>query len=112
MAAITIVDATVVAPVAPAATMKGMSRRLTLVTLRPVVPSTSISAGVKPALSRPLMMAMVAGTAPCLRTSASTSSAVATFCGYGMPCEMMVDSRATTGLLCASASATSGWMSR
>eukprot|EP00955_Chlamydomonas_euryale_P082976 363786-Chlamydomonas_euryale.AAC.9 len=33
----------------------------------------------------PSMIAMVAGTAPPLRTTASTSSAVCRFWGYGMP---------------------------
>jgi hypothetical protein len=39
---------------------------------------------------------MVAGTAP-WRAPRLDLQAVATFCGYGMPCEMMVDSSATTG---------------
>lgn len=33
----------------------------------------------------PAMMAMVAGVAPCWRTTASTSKAVCRFWGYGMP---------------------------
>ena len=33
----------------------------------------------------PAMMAMVAGVAPCCRTTSSTSRAVCRFCGYGMP---------------------------
>ena len=52
-------------------------------------------------------MAQVAGTAPCRRTSASTARAVSAFRGQGMPCEMMVDSRATTGRPAARAAATS-----
>ena len=46
---------------------------------------------------RPPITAMVAGTAPAARTSASTARAVSTFCGKGMPWVMMVDSSATTG---------------
>ncbi len=55
---------------------------------------------------------MVAGVAPAARTSASTSAAVAAFSGQGMPWVMMVDSSATTGRPAASASRTSGAMSR
>jgi hypothetical protein len=53
-------------------------------------------------------MAMVAGTAPEARTTASTSRAVAKLSGNGMPWEMIVDSSATTGRCAASAAATSG----
>src|SRR6185437_3356711 len=45
--------------------------------------------------------------APSARTSASSPSAVSTFCGHGMPCAMSVDSNATSGRPAASASATS-----
>ena len=55
---------------------------------------------------------MVAGTAPFSRMIFSTFIAVSTFCGYGMPWEMMVDSSATTGLPASRASLTSGRMSR
>ncbi len=80
-AAMTMVAATVVAPLCPAATTRPMSRRLTLATRGPARPRASISSAPKPALSRPFTMATVAGTAPCARTSASTCRAVATFCG-------------------------------
>ncbi len=60
----------------------------------------------------PPRMAMVAGTAPWARTTASTSSAVRRFCGYGMPWLTMVLSSATTGLPSRSASATSGFTFR
>ena len=58
------------------------------------------------------MTAMVAGTAPFSRMVCSTRSAVSTFCGYGIPWEMMVDSSATTGFPAAFAAATSGDRSR
>jgi hypothetical protein len=107
-AAMIIVAATVVAPVWPAATASGRSRRLSLGTADPARPRPSISARLSPAFSRPSTTAIVAGTAPWARTSPSTCSAVATFCGYGMPWEMMVDSSATTGRPAASAARTSG----
>ena len=50
---------------------------------------------------------MVAGTAPPSRMIRSTSVAIATFCGYGMPWLMIVLSSATTGRPAASASRTS-----
>ena len=108
MAARIMVAATVVAPDLPAATTNGKSRRLTLVMAAPPWPKTSMSARDSPTLSLPSMMAMVAGTAPCWRTSSSTRSAVATFCGYGMPWAMMVDSSATRGLPWLTACCTSG----
>lgn len=43
-------------------------------------------------------MAIVAGTTPKLRIVSSTSFANFTLLGYGNPCEIMVDSRATIGL--------------
>ena len=55
---------------------------------------------------RPPISAMVAGSAPAARITASTSRAVRTFCGYGMPCAMMVDSSATSGRPAARAAAT------
>ena len=51
-------------------------------------------------------MATVAGTAPALRTAASTALTVSKFCGYGMPWLMIVLSSATTGAPHASALAT------
>ena len=58
------------------------------------------------------MSATVAGTAPEDRTAASDAVATSTFCGYGSPWLMSVDSRATTGVPSRSASATSGAMAR
>ena len=48
-------------------------------------------------MGRPLRTAIVAGTAPPSRTICSTSRAIATLCGYGIPWLMIVDSSATTG---------------
>ena len=53
------------------------------------------------------MMAIVAGTAPLSRIICSTVLAISTFCGYGIPCEMIVDSNATTGRLLSNACCTS-----
>ena len=58
------------------------------------------------------MMAIVAGTAPCFSITASTFRAISRFCGYGMPCVMMVDSSATTGCPASSAFFTAGEMDR
>ena len=58
------------------------------------------------------MSATVAGTAPVERIAASEAVATSTFCGYGRPWLMSVDSRATTGVPDARASATSGAMAR
>ena len=65
-----------------------------------------------PTMSRPSLSATVAGTAPEARTAASDAVATSTFCGYGSPWLMRVDSRATTGRPSRSASATSGAMAR
>ena len=62
--------------------------------------------------SRPSWRATVAGTAPDGRTAASEPVATSTFCGYGSPWLISVDSRATTGVPSRSASATSGAMDR
>ena len=85
MCAIIIVVVTVVAPSAPRATRAGRSRRLALATPRPVLPRYSISSWLKPALRRPPITAIVAGTAPLSRMVCSTKSAVSTFFGYGIP---------------------------
>ena len=81
MWAMIMVVATVVAPSASQATSAGRSRRLALVTLRPILPRYSISSWVNPAFSRPPMTAMVAGMAPASRMVCSTISAVSTFLG-------------------------------
>jgi hypothetical protein len=51
---------------------------------------------------------IVAGTAPCSRTTCSTASAVSTLAGYAMPWAMIVDSSATTGWPADNAADTSG----
>ena len=81
MWAIIMVVATVVAPSAPWATRTDRSRREALVTFCPCLPRYSISAGERPAFSRPPRMAMVAGTAPFWRMISSTFKAVSTFWG-------------------------------
>ena len=88
--------ATVVAPWTPVATTCGRSRTLTL--RMPAVGAEQLELVVgEPDVGRPLSTAIVAGTAPPSRTICSTSRAIATFCGYGIPWLMIVDSRATTG---------------
>ena len=103
------VAATVVEPVAPVARATARSARLTLSTSR-AVDNASSAVPSNPTRSRPSETAMVAGTAPAPRTSASTARAVSRLVGEGMPCVMMVDSSATTGRPSFRASATSGWM--
>ena len=58
------------------------------------------------------MIAIVAGTAPFLRITSSTATAVWTFFGYGMPWLMIVLSSATTGFPVFKASFTSSVRSR
>ncbi len=106
-AAIRIVLATVVAPWTPVATTCGMSRTLTL-RIAVSFPNISSSSSDSPTVGRPWRMAIVAGTAPPSRTICSTSRAIATLWGYGIPWLMIVDSSATTGRPWASASRTSG----
>ena len=80
IAAQIIVAATVVAPVRPDATQTAISRRLTLAT-----PSarhiSSSSSSVSPALTRPRTIAIVAGTAPSARMTASARRANARLSG-------------------------------
>ena len=111
-AAIIIVAATVVAPSSFLAIIAGISRLEAFVIAVPFFPKYSISSLVKPAFNRPPIIAMVAGTAPFFLTSSSTISAVSTFFGYGIPWEMMVLSKATTGLFSKSAFLTSSDTSR
>jgi hypothetical protein len=86
-----IVAATVVAPGARVAITNARSRREHFCALWPSLPSVSSSAAVRPTRIMPSRMAIVAGVAPLSRTTCSTSRAVATLAGYGIPCEMMVD---------------------
>ena len=112
MAAMIIVVVTVVAPSSPRATSTGRSRLEAFMTPRPFLPRYSIWSGVSPAFRRPPMMAIVAGTAPFSLIVSSTFSAVSTFCGYGIPWEIIVDSSATTLFPSFRAAATSGDKSR
>ena len=81
MWAIIIVVVTVVAPSRPCAARTARSRRDALATCAPALPRCSISSWVRPAFSRPPMIAIVAGVAPLARISSSTARAVSTFCG-------------------------------
>jgi hypothetical protein len=101
-----IVAATVVAPVPPAGQAGGQIGAAELHAATPVPARRARRRRAR--RGAPAITAMVAGTAPAARTSASTARAVSTFCGQGMPWVMIVDSSATTGAPEASASATSG----
>ena len=94
------------------ATIMGISLRLTLVMAVPFLPKYSSCSGVRPTFRRPLMIAIVAGTAPFLRITSSTATAVWTFLGYGIPWLIIVLSRATTGFPDFNASFTSSVRSR
>ncbi len=98
--------ATVVAPEPPRLTRVATSRTLTLTTSSRLATWSSASSS-RPIRTRPSRMAIVAGTAPRDRTMSSTSVATRRFSGRGSPWLMMVDSRATTAVPAASASATS-----
>src|SRR5690606_36644254 len=100
------VAATVVAPLAFSADASGRSRWLSF--RRPgSVAIRSSSASLRPTLVTPSSTAIVAGTAPALRTISSSSRATWRLRGWGSPCEMIVDSSATTGAPESRASATS-----
>mmetsp|Transcript_15906 Transcript_15906/g.62153 ORF Transcript_15906/g.62153 Transcript_15906/m.62153 type:complete len:213 (+) Transcript_15906:267-905(+) len=78
----TIVADTVVAPYAPACASTGaMSRREAFTASRPALPNASRSSAERPIFTLWSIIATVAGTAPCARTTASTASAVSTFSG-------------------------------
>ena len=80
ISAMSMVVATVVAPVWPFAMYTGTSRRETLPTFS-ALHMTARSASFRPTLSLPPMMAMVAGTAPLSRTTCSTFAAKSRFSG-------------------------------
>ena len=101
-----IVAATVVAPVWPVASATARSARESFIA-SPRSASAARVVSSRPTWSVPSITAMVAGTAPDARISASTARAVSRFCGNGMPWVMMVLSSATSGRLLARASATS-----
>ncbi len=112
ISAIIIVPATVVAPFPPNAISAGKSLRDALMGLREPFASETSSSRVKPTFSLPFIIAIVAGIAPSSRTAFSTFRAVSRFCGQGIPCVIIVDSRATTGIPVVIASATSSEISR
>ena len=91
-----IVAATVVAPVAPLAISHGRSRVVALTHALARGRRRSAAPSSSPTCGRPSSTAIVAGTAPSARTSCSTSVAISTFCGKGIPWLMIVDSSATT----------------
>src|SRR6476620_4386234 len=106
-AASTDVAATVVPPVAFLATAMAMSRLLTLTTDSSVAMRSS-SSGVRPTLGTPLTSAIVAAVTPWPARIASNSRAASRLPGRGRPCEMIVDSSATTGAPDRSAALTGG----
>mmetsp|Transcript_7748 Transcript_7748/g.48069 ORF Transcript_7748/g.48069 Transcript_7748/m.48069 type:complete len:212 (+) Transcript_7748:634-1269(+) len=103
------VPLTVVAPFFCLAMTKAKSLREVFTASCPIRARPFSCSSSRPMCGTPSRTAMVAGTAPFSRTTCSTCLAVSKFCGYGMPCVMMVDSRATTGMLCANACSTS-WL--
>src|SRR5664280_1008938 len=109
--------ATVVPPLNPMATATGMSRGPIFLThlARASISSSDLE---RPTRILPETRAVVAGMAPPLRTMPSSSCASSRLIGYGMPCVMMADSSATTGVPLRRASWTSsaitnssGWVS-
>ncbi len=104
------VAATVVAPLPPRASTIGRSRTLSLGMSSPAMRTSSSS--VSPALSWPSSTAIVAGTTPIAVRIASNPRAASRLSGRGRPCEMIVDSSATTGVPASSAAATAGEMLR
>src|SRR5580692_9117428 len=106
-AASTDVAATVVPPVTFLATAMAMSRLLTLTTVSSAATRSS-SAGVRPILATPSTSAIVAAVTPWPARMASNSRAASRLPGRGRPCEMIVDSSATTGAPDRSAALTGG----
>ena len=92
-----IVEDTVVAPSDFYINTIGRSRRLTFFVLGPSNANLSIYWSVNPIFILPSMMAIVAGMAPCFLTWFSIEKAHYLFCGYGIPWDMIVDYKATTG---------------
>ena len=102
-----IVAATVVAPDPPRARARARSRRESFEHVL-VGHAREARRRSNPTWIAPSSTAMVAGTAPFSRTTASSARPTLRLSGRGRPCAMMVDSRATTGRASARASATSG----
>ncbi len=99
--------ATVVPPVTFRAIAMPMSRLLTL-TADSSAAMRSRSWEFRPTFGTPSMIAIVAGVTPWRLRIASNSHAALRLPGRGRPCEMIVDSSATTGARAASASLTAG----
>ena len=97
-----IVDETVVAPFNRFATIIARSRRLVLIidSLFSGLPINSISLGDRPIVGCPFNIPTVAATTFRFSRIRSTAMAHSTFFGYGIPWEIIVDSKATTGLPC------------
>src|SRR6516164_7409063 len=106
-AASTEVAATVVPPVTFLAIATAISRLLTLTTDSSEAMRSS-SSGTRPTLGTPSMSAIVAAVTPWPARIASNSRAAARLPGRGRPCEMIVDSSATTGAPARSAAPTGG----
>ena len=103
-----IVALTVVAPVAFAATHAAMSRRDTLAALGPNSASFARSASGGRREGRLRRSRSSPASRRARGRSLPPPIAIARFSGYGIPCETIVDSSATTARPSASASATSG----
>ena len=101
------VAATVVPPVTFLAIAMAMSRLLTLTTDSSVAMRPR-SSGVRPIFGTPSMSAIVAAVTPWAARTSSNPWAAARLPGRGKPCEMIVDSSATTGWPAASAALTRG----
>mmetsp|Transcript_28089 Transcript_28089/g.61651 ORF Transcript_28089/g.61651 Transcript_28089/m.61651 type:complete len:219 (-) Transcript_28089:436-1092(-) len=69
---------------------------------------SAISTSLRPIRHTPPLTATVAGTTPLFLKMDAKSRLRSKFCGYGIPCAIMVDSSATTGRFDLMASDTSG----
>ena len=101
------VEATVVAAEPPAAITGARSRSPAFANPGPSASASSASSS-SPIRTSPATTAIVAGTAPSARTTASSSRATSRFRPRGSPCAIRVLSSATTASPAASARATSG----
>ena len=99
------VAATVVAALPPRAWMIGRSRTLALARSSSAMRRTPSSS--RPIRGMPSSTAIVAGVTPWSRRIVSNSRAASRLRGRGSPCEMIVDSSATTGAPRSSAAETS-----
>ena len=106
-AASTDVAATVVPPVTFLAIAMAMSRLLILTTDSSAAMRSS-SSGARPIFGTPSTSAIVAAVTPWPARIASNWMAASRLPGRGRPCEMIVDSSATTGVPASSAALTAG----